>query len=115
MTTDMFLDFLAIHLNGPRVGDKSYVYNLKFPDIKAQYVLTVKNGVMNYSKDKQLDKADGTVTLNRSTLDDIALGKLKLGNLTDSGDVTIDGDKAKFKDMLGNFDKFDFWFTIAEP
>jgi alkyl sulfatase BDS1-like metallo-beta-lactamase superfamily hydrolase len=91
------------------------VYNLKFPDIKAQYVLTVKNGVMNYSKDKQLDKADGTVTLNRSTLDDIALGKLKLGNLTDSGDVTIDGDKAKFKDMLGNFDKFDFWFTIAEP
>jgi alkyl sulfatase BDS1-like metallo-beta-lactamase superfamily hydrolase len=70
---------------------------------------------MNYSKDKQLDKADGTVILNRSTLDDIALGKLKLGHLTDSGDVKIDGDKAKFKEMLGNFDKFDFWFTIAEP
>ncbi len=75
----------------------------------------LKNGVMNYSKDKQLDKADGTVTLNRSTLDDIALGKLKLGNLAESGDVKIEGDAAKFKDMLGNFDKFDFWFTIAEP
>ncbi|MEI5996401.1 MBL fold metallo-hydrolase [Paraburkholderia bengalensis] len=115
MTTDMFLDFLAIHLNGPRAGDKSYAYNLKFPDTKEQYVLTVKNGVMNYRKNRQLDKPDGTVTLNRSTLDDIALGKLKLGNLTDSGDVKIDGDSAKFKDMLGNFDKFDFWFTIAEP
>lgn len=31
MTTDMFTDFLAIHLNGPRAGNKSYVYNLKFP------------------------------------------------------------------------------------
>ncbi|SAL28903.1 beta-lactamase domain-containing protein [Caballeronia arvi] len=115
MTTDMFLDFLAIHLNGPRAGDKSYVYNLSFPDTKEQYVLTVKNGVMNYRKNKQLDKADGTVTLNRTTLDDIALGKIKLGNLAESGQVKIDGDSAKFKEMLGNFDKFDFWFTIAEP
>jgi alkyl sulfatase BDS1-like metallo-beta-lactamase superfamily hydrolase len=115
MTTEMFLDFLAIHLNGPRVGEKSYVFNLDFPDTNAKYVLTVKNGVMNYSKDKQSDKADGTVTLNRTTLDDIALGKLKLGNLSESGEVTIVGDKAKFKEMLTNFDKFDFWFTISEP
>ncbi|MBF7993678.1 alkyl/aryl-sulfatase [Rahnella laticis] len=115
MTTPMFLDFLAIHLNGPRAGDKSYAYNLIFPDTHEKFILTVKNGVMNYSKDKQLDKPDGTVTLKRTTLDDIALGKLKLGNLSDSGEVTIDGDKAKFKEMLGNFDKFDFWFTIAEP
>lgn len=115
MTTEMFLDFLAIHLNGPRVGDKSYLFNLNFPDINAKYVLTVKNGVMNYSKDKQLDQADGTVTLNRTTLDDIALGKLKLGNLSESGEVTIDGDKAKFKEMLTHVDQFDFWFTISEP
>ncbi|WP_448646678.1 alkyl/aryl-sulfatase [Pseudomonas mohnii] len=115
MTTEMFLDFLAIHLNGPRVGEKSYAFNLNFPDTHAKYILTIANGVMNYRKDKQLDKADGTVTLNRTTLDDIALGKLKLGNLSESGEVTIDGDKAKFKEMLTNFDKFDFWFTISEP
>lgn len=115
MTTEMFLDFLAIHLNGPRVGEKSYAFNLNFPDTHAKYVLTVQNGVMNYSKDKQWDKADGTVTLNRTTLDDIALGKLKLGNLSESGEVTIDGDKAKFKEMLTNFDTFDFWFTLSEP
>lgn len=115
MTTPMFLDFLAIHLNGPKAGDKSYAYNLIFPDTNEKFILTVKNGVMNYSKEKQMDKPDGTVTLKRTTLDDIALGKLKLGNLADSGEVTIDGNKEKFKEMLGNFDKFDFWFTIAEP
>ncbi|MFO6296814.1 alkyl sulfatase C-terminal domain-containing protein [Rahnella selenatireducens] len=115
MTTPMFLDFLAIHLNGPKAGDKSYAYNLIFPDTNEKFILTVKNGVMNYSKDKQMDKPDGTVTLKRTTLDDIALGKLKLGNLSESGDVTIDGNKEKFKEMLGEFDKFDFWFTIAEP
>jgi alkyl sulfatase BDS1-like metallo-beta-lactamase superfamily hydrolase len=115
MTTEMFLDFLAIHLNGPRVGDKSYAFNIIFPDIKENYALTVKNGVMNYGKGKSLAKPDATVTLDRATLDDIALGKLKLGDLADSGKVQFDGDRTKFKEMLGQFDKFDFWFTIAEP
>lgn len=115
MTTEMFLDFLAIHLNGPKVGDKSYAYNLEFPDTKEKFLLTVKNGVLNYNKDKVGEKVDGSVILNRSVLDNIALGKLKMGNLTESGDVKIDGDAAKFKDMLSNLDTFGFWFKISEP
>ncbi|UVA80545.1 alkyl/aryl-sulfatase [Pandoraea commovens] len=115
MTTEMFLDFLAIHLNGPKAAGKSYAFNVTFPDTKEKYALSVKNGVMNYSKDTVLQKADANISLNRSTLDDIALGKLQLGNLADSGQVQFDGDRAKFKEMLGLYDKFDFWFTIAEP
>ncbi|WP_432719824.1 MBL fold metallo-hydrolase [Jeongeupia wiesaeckerbachi] len=115
MSTEMFLDFLAIHLNGPKAAGKAYAFNLNFPDTKEKFVLTVKNGVMNYGKDKQLPKPDASITLDRSTLDDIALGKLKLGNLAESGQVKFDGNRAKFKEMLGLFDKFDFWFTIAEP
>ncbi|VVE65453.1 Putative alkyl/aryl-sulfatase YjcS [Pandoraea captiosa] len=94
---------------------KSYAFNVDFPDTKQKYALTVKNGVMNYSKDAVLQKADANISLNRAALDDIALGKLQLGNLADSGQVKFDGDRAKFKEMLGLFDKFDFWFTIAEP
>jgi len=29
--------------------------------------------------------------------------------------VKFNGDKAKFREMLGMFDKFDYWFSIAEP
>jgi len=115
MTTEMFLDFLAIHLNGPKAGTANYAFNVSFPDTKEKYALTVRNGVMNYGKDKVLENANANITLDRATLDDIALGKLKLGNLADSGKVTFDGDRAAFKQMLGLFDKFDFWFTIAEP
>jgi alkyl sulfatase BDS1-like metallo-beta-lactamase superfamily hydrolase len=79
------------------------------------YALTVKNGVLNYRRKKSLAQADATVTLDRATLDDIALGKLKLGDLADSGKVKFEGDQTKFKEMLGLFDKFDFWFTLAEP
>lgn len=115
MTTDMFLDFLAIHLNGPKAGDRQYAFNVNFPDTKEKYTLTVKNGVMNYGKGKTLQNADANITLDRATLDDIALGKLKLGQLAESGKVTFDGNRDKFREMLGLFDKFDFWFTISEP
>jgi alkyl sulfatase BDS1-like metallo-beta-lactamase superfamily hydrolase len=115
MTTQMFMDFLAIHLDGLKAGDKRYAFNVNFPDTKEKFTLTMTNGVLTYGADRQLDKADASVTLDRATLNDIALGKLKLGNLADSGKATIDGDAAKFKDMLSMFDKFDFWFPIAEP
>ncbi|EAU0090824.1 MBL fold metallo-hydrolase [Salmonella enterica] len=115
MSVPAFLDFLAIHLNGPRVGDKTYVYNWVFPDINEQYVITVKNGVLNYEAAKPSDKADGTITMNRSTLNDIALGKLKLWKLPQSEGVSVAGDRDKLKALLSNFDKFDFWFTIGEP
>jgi alkyl sulfatase BDS1-like metallo-beta-lactamase superfamily hydrolase len=111
----MFFDFLAIHLNGPHAADKHYAFNLIFRDTKENYALTVQNGVMNYGKGKTLSNPDATITLDRSTLDDIALGKLEVGNLADSGQVKFEGDRQKFKEMLGLLDKFDFWFPISEP
>lgn len=115
MTTEMFLDFLGIHFNGPKLGDKTYHFNLIFPDTKEKFTLYAENGVLGYGKDKQYDKADATITLDRATLDKIALGQLKLGNLSESGEVKFDGSKAKFNEMMTLFDKFDFWFPIASP
>ncbi|MBN3757951.1 MBL fold metallo-hydrolase [Paraburkholderia sp. Tr-20389] len=115
MTTDMFLDFLAIHLNGPRAADVHYTFNLVLPDANERYAVTVENGVMIHSKGKTLPNADATITFDRSTLDDIALGKLRLTDLADSGKVKFEGDRAGFKALLGLFDKFDYWFAITTP
>lgn len=115
MTTEMFLDFLAIHVNGPKADGKNYGFNLVFPDTKENFSLTVKNGVMTGTKDRKLEKPDATLTLDRATLNDIALGKLKMDDVPSSGKVKFDGDRAKFQEMLALLDKFDFWFTIAEP
>ncbi|GGP22620.1 MULTISPECIES: alkyl/aryl-sulfatase [Silvimonas] len=116
MTTEMFLDFLGVHFNGPKLGNHTYHFNLIFPDTKEKFTLYAENGVLGYGKDKQYPSgADATITLNRSTLDKIALGQLKLGNLSETGEVKFDGDKAKFNELVTYFDKFDFWFPIAAP
>jgi alkyl sulfatase BDS1-like metallo-beta-lactamase superfamily hydrolase len=53
--------------------------------------------------------------MDRSTLDDIALGKLKLSELANSGKVALTGDRAKFNEFVACFEHFNFWFTISEP
>ena len=115
MTTENFFDFLAIHLDGPRVGARRYAFNIAFPDIHERYWLTVSNGVLNYAKGVEGKDVDASITLDRSTLDDVALGKLKLTDLASSGKVQTTGHPEKFREMLSYFDRFDFWFTIAEP
>lgn len=114
MTLPMFFDFLAIHLNGPKVGDHHYAFNLIFPDVGEKYTLTVKNGVMNYLPGTA-EKVDSTITLDRKTLDKVALGELTLDELLESGQAQIDGQKGKFKEMLSYMDNFYFWFPISEP
>jgi alkyl sulfatase BDS1-like metallo-beta-lactamase superfamily hydrolase len=49
--------------------------NTDFTDINEQYVLTVENGVLNYTKGKQADKADATLTTTRAALDQVVLGE----------------------------------------
>lgn len=115
MSTEMFFDFLAIHLDGPRVGARRYAFNVSFPDIHEKYLLTLSNGVLNYAKGVEGKDVDASITLDRSTLDDVALGTLRLDALASSGKVRTTGHPERFKEMLGYFDRFDFWYTIAEP
>ncbi|WP_241018341.1 alkyl sulfatase dimerization domain-containing protein [Paraburkholderia sp. Tr-20389] len=115
MTTEMFLDFLAIHLNGPKAADKNYAFNLILPDVNERYGLTVRNGVMNYTKNQLIEHPDANITFDRTTLNDVAMGKMKLADLSSSDKVQFDGDRTRFREMLGMFDKFDLWFSISEP
>ena len=115
MSTEMFFDFLAIHLDGPRIGDRRYAFNITFPDIHEKYLLTVSNGVLNYEKDVAGKDVDASITLDRATLDEVALGHMHLSDLGSNGKVKTSGHPEKFREMLGYFDRFDFWFTIAEP
>jgi len=115
MSVPTFFDFLAVHLNGPAIGSNTYTFNFIFPDLNESYLIKVKNGVFNYEVGTHKDNVDGTITLNKTTLNDIALGKLKLGQLTEKDGVSIEGDKDKLKELLSKFDSFDFWFPISTP
>ena len=51
MSVEMFLQYLAVRLNGPKAADRAYVFDLQFTDLGERYLLEVENGVLNFTKD----------------------------------------------------------------
>jgi alkyl sulfatase BDS1-like metallo-beta-lactamase superfamily hydrolase len=114
MTPDLLFDYLGVRLNGEKAGDKKITLNIDFTDLNQKYALMVENGTLNYES-KPADAADATLTLTKSTLDDINLGTTTLQKAIDAGDVKLDGNEQSVTDFLGMLDTFPFWFNIVTP
>ncbi|MDT4802322.1 putative alkyl/aryl-sulfatase YjcS [compost metagenome] len=114
MTPELLFDYLAVRLNGERAAGKKLVLNYHFTDLDKHYALTVENGVLTYV-DRADAKADVGLTMSKSTLEDIQLGKATLEQKVASGELKFDGRPQAFAEFMGLLDKFDFWFNIATP
>ncbi|MDG9924299.1 MULTISPECIES: alkyl sulfatase dimerization domain-containing protein [unclassified Pseudomonas] len=114
MTPEMLFDYLAVRLNGERAAGKKLVLNYRFSDLGKDYALTVENGVLTYEP-KLAANADVGLTMNKTTLEDIQLGKATLEQKVASGELKFDGRPQAFGEFMGLLDKFDFWFNIATP
>ena len=68
MTDTMFLDFLAVRLNGERAAGHDLKFNWVQPDTGKRYALSVENGVFLYKPERQFDDAGATLTMPRSAL-----------------------------------------------
>ncbi|MNF70390.1 SCP-2 sterol transfer family protein [compost metagenome] len=114
MTPEMLFDYLAVRLNGERAAGKKLVLNYNFTDLGKHYALTVENGVLTYV-DQADAKADVGLTMSKTTLEDIQLGKATLEQKVASGELKFDGRPQAFAEFMGLLDRFDFWFNIATP
>lgn len=103
-----------MRLNGPKAAGKKITLNMKFTDLNKEYGLTVENAVLNYAPEP-VDGADATLTLDKATLDDIELKKIKLDQAISSKRITIDGNRGAFDEFMGLLDTFPFWFNIVTP
>jgi alkyl sulfatase BDS1-like metallo-beta-lactamase superfamily hydrolase len=115
MSLELFFDYLAMKLNGPKADGKRIVMNFNFTDVKQKYLIEMIHGVLNNTPDRQAGDADATITLTRETLNQIVLGQTDLKSAIGSGAVKIDGSQAKLEEMLSYLDTFDFWFNIVTP
>jgi alkyl sulfatase BDS1-like metallo-beta-lactamase superfamily hydrolase len=114
MTIEMFFDYLAVRLNGPKSADLQATFNFDFGK-DGKYFVELENGVLNHTANHAGNNADATLTLSRETLNKIILGEEKLPAAITAGDVKITGDSQKFEQFVNSLDKFEFWFNIVTP
>ncbi|MCB0965690.1 MAG: MBL fold metallo-hydrolase [Ilumatobacter sp.] len=115
MTLEMYLDYLAIRLNGADAADTTLRINATFTDLDRTYALLVDNGVLNYFEGQPDPDATATITLTRPALDDVTLGVATFAEQVDNGQISVDGDRNDVERFLGLLDTFDFWFDIVTP
>ncbi|MGE0369043.1 MAG: alkyl/aryl-sulfatase [Candidatus Dadabacteria bacterium] len=115
MSLDLLFDWVGMRLNGPKADGKTITLNFDFTDTNEKYILGVENSAIHYSKDKQADNADATVTMTRETLNNVLLGQGTIDDKIKSGDIKVSGDQAKLDDLVSMLDSFDFWFNIVTP
>ena len=115
---EMFLDVLAIRLDGPKAQDLSLCFDWEMFDPPAASEcrrLTLINGVLNHSAGSHGAAAAAKVSMDRATLTVIAKRGVSMLQAFDDGLIQVIGERERFRELLLLLDSFNLMFAIVEP
>ncbi len=116
MTPEMIFDFMGISLNIDKAAGKTMAINFEIQDTKEKYLLSLRNSVLIYTKNKQVQSPDAFISVTtRSVFNEVVAGMAKLDDYVSNGKIKITGDKTKLTDLLDMQDKFNLMFNIVTP
>jgi alkyl sulfatase BDS1-like metallo-beta-lactamase superfamily hydrolase len=115
MPVDLLLDFVAVHLNGPKAADADLRLHLRFTDQDdATWTLWIRRGVLNARRG-----ASGRPRLSlagpKAALAAALLQPSTADRLVRAGTLTLDGDEQALHTLAALLDDFDPNFPIVTP
>jgi alkyl sulfatase BDS1-like metallo-beta-lactamase superfamily hydrolase len=99
MSTEQWLDFVAISMDPTKADSLRFTLNLVTPDNGEQYAVEMSNATLTNIKGFQAQKPDLTVTVNRADLNQVMMGTASFDDLIKAGKAKFDGDRAGFDQL----------------
>jgi alkyl sulfatase BDS1-like metallo-beta-lactamase superfamily hydrolase len=99
MSTEQWLDFIAISMDPKRAEGIRFVANLSTPDNGERYVIEMSNATLTTAKGFQAKNADLTVTVNRADLNRVMMGVASFDDLIAAGQAKFEGNRAGFDQL----------------
>ena len=112
MTTELWLDFLAIRLDSKKAEGKQFKINLQTPDNGEKFVVELSNATLTSIEGFQADDADLTITINRSDLVFTMMGAVNFDEQISDGKAKIKGNRQVYEDLKTLLVHFDLGFEI---
>jgi alkyl sulfatase BDS1-like metallo-beta-lactamase superfamily hydrolase len=106
MTTDLWLDFLAIRLDSRKAAGHKFTFNLVTPDNGETFVVELSNATLTNIKGEQAQNPDLTITINRADLELVMGGKATFEELEAAGKARLEGDRAPFDQLRSMLEVF---------
>ena len=101
MTTELWLEFLAIRLDSQKAANARAVINLVTPDNGESFVVELGNATLTSIKGHQSRSPNLTITVARRDLETVMGGKATFEDLLAAGKAKFDGDRAVFDTLRG--------------
>jgi alkyl sulfatase BDS1-like metallo-beta-lactamase superfamily hydrolase len=106
MSTELWLNSLAISMDSQKAEGMKFLINLVTPDNGEKFVVEVSNSAMTSIKDQQAKNPDLTITVNRADLETVMGGKATFDDLVAAGKAKLDGDRGPFDRLRGMMVRF---------
>lgn len=115
LTPAMFFDYLSVRIDAEKEAGEDLLINWSFSDLKEDYALTLRNGVLTHRDGVLHPQADVSVTMDKALLDRIALKETSFLKQLMVGNISMQGERLKLGRLLGGMDELDGNFNIVTP
>ena len=106
MSTELWLNSLAISMDATKAEGMKFVINLMTPDNGEAFVVELSNSALSNIKGQQVKNPDLTITVNRSDLEMVMGGKTTFDKLLADGKAKFEGDRKPFDQLRSILTQF---------
>jgi alkyl sulfatase BDS1-like metallo-beta-lactamase superfamily hydrolase len=106
MTTELWLNSLAISMDSKKAAGMHFVINLSTPDNGEKFVVEMSNSALTNIKGQQAANPTLAITINRSYLEQVMGGQTTFDQLLAQGKAQFDGDRKAFDQLKSTLTVF---------
>ena len=99
MSTGLWLDFLAIRTNSAKADGMEFTINFITPDNNEEFVVEMSNATLTNIKGFLAAEPTLTITINRSDLETVMMGKASFDDQIESGKAKLVGDRKAYEQL----------------
>jgi alkyl sulfatase BDS1-like metallo-beta-lactamase superfamily hydrolase len=112
MSTELFLNFLAIKMDSRKAEGLSFVMNLVTPDNGEKFLIELENATLTNIQGFQAENPDLTLTINRADLELTMMGAKNLEDQLKDGTAKAEGDVSILGKLAATMVEFDPRFEV---
>jgi alkyl sulfatase BDS1-like metallo-beta-lactamase superfamily hydrolase len=112
MSTELFLDFIAVRMDSKKAEDLEFSINLVTPDNGEKFAIEVANATMTNVEGFLHKDPDLSIVIDRSDLENIMMGKKSFAASIDDGTAKAQGDVDIIAQLAKTLVTFEIGFEI---
>ncbi|MBP1777979.1 MAG: hypothetical protein H6Q86_3990 [candidate division NC10 bacterium] len=106
MSTELWLDYIAILVDSRKAEGMKFTINLVTPDNGEKFAVEMSNSTLTSIKGEQAKSPNLTVTVNRVDLEQVMGGKATFDQLIAAGKAKFEGDRTPFDQLRSTLVQF---------